>query len=50
MQTGMPQQLSPIPRTRRIDIGQMQKLSARRSPELVNTSNPGKDKEKVPKN
>ncbi len=50
MQTGMPQKLSPPTRTRRIDIGQVQKLSARKSPELVNTSNPGKDKEKVPKN
>lgn len=43
--------LEPFHRTKRIDPArQKETLSAVRSPELVNTSNPAKDKEKVPKN
>ncbi len=42
MEAGMPQTLSPVSRSKRIDIGQVQKLSARGSPELMNTSYPGK--------
>jgi predicted dehydrogenase len=50
LETGTAQKLEPFTRTRRIDTSRKQTLSARKSPELVNTSNPGRDKEKVPKN
>ena len=50
LETGMPQKLEPFTRSRRIDTAYKQTLAARKSPELVNTSNPGKDKQKVPKN
>ena len=51
LETGGPVRLEPFTRTRRIDTAaQKQTLSAQSSPELVNTSNPGKGKEKVPKN
>ncbi len=49
--SGKPEVLAPFTRTRRIDTkAQLQTLAAQKSPELVNTSNPGKDKEKIPKN
>ena len=51
LRSGRPQELPPFNRSRRIDpSAQEQKLAAQKSPELVNTSNPGKGKEKVPKN
>ncbi|MBB2962164.1 Gfo/Idh/MocA family protein [Methylobacterium sp. R2-1] len=51
LETGGPVTLEPFTRTRRIDTeAQRQTLSAQSSPDLVNTSNPGKGKEKVPKN
>ncbi len=50
LETGMPQKLEAFTRSRRIDTRQRQTLAAQKSPELVNTSNPGRDKEKVPKN
>lgn len=50
LETGLPQKLEPFERSRRIDTAHKQMLAARKSPALVNTSNPGKDKEKVPKN
>ncbi len=51
MATGMPQELEPFERTRRIDPGsQREELRAQKSPELVNASNPGRDTEKVPSN
>lgn len=43
--------LEPFTRTKRIDTKrQVETLRAQSSPELVNTSNPGKGKEKIPKN
>jgi predicted dehydrogenase len=46
-----PVKLEPFERTKRIDTAaQRETLKARKSPELVNTSNPGKGKEKVPVN
>lgn len=51
LRSGRPQELPPFVRNRRIDpSAQEEKLAAQKSPELVNTSNPGKGKEKVPKN
>ncbi|GJE80479.1 Gfo/Idh/MocA family protein [Methylorubrum thiocyanatum] len=51
LESGGPVRLEPFTRTRRIDTAaQKETLSAQSSPELVNTSNPGKGKEKVPKN
>ena len=50
LETGTAQQLEPFMRIKRIDTAQRQTLSARKSPELVHTSNPGRDKDKVPKN
>ena len=49
--SGRPEVLAPFTRTRRIDTKtQLQTLPAQKSPGLVNASNPGKGKEKVPKN
>ena len=46
-----PVKLEPFQRTKRIDTAaQRESLKARKSPDLVNTSNPGKGKEKVPVN
>ncbi|MEH3146646.1 MAG: Gfo/Idh/MocA family oxidoreductase [Methylobacterium frigidaeris] len=51
LETRGPVTLEPFARARRIDTeGQRQTLKARSSPDLVNASNPGKGKEKVPKN
>ncbi|WP_438346382.1 Gfo/Idh/MocA family protein [Methylorubrum populi] len=51
LESGGPVRLEPFTRTRRIDTAaQKQTLSAQSSPDLVNTSNPGRGKEKVPKN
>lgn len=51
LKTGQPQKLEPFTRSKRIDTtAQRETLAAQKSPELVNTSNPGKGKEKVPKN
>jgi predicted dehydrogenase len=51
IKTGGPVKLEPFTRTKRIDTkAQAETLRAQKSPELVNTSNPGKGKEKVPKN
>ena len=51
LKTGGAVQLEPFTRTKRIDTkAQAETLRAQKSPELVNTSNPGKGKEKVPKN
>ncbi len=51
LKTGMSQELEPFTRTKRIhSSAQEMKLSAQKSPDLVNTSNPGKEVEKVPKN
>ncbi len=51
LKTGQPQRLAPFTRSKRIDTkAQRETLAAKKSPELVNTSNPGKGKEKVPKN
>jgi len=51
LKEGTPQKLEPFTRSRRIDTkSQEQTLSAQRSPELVETSNPGKGQEKIPKN
>lgn len=51
LQTGTRQVLPPFTRTRRIDTqAQEQSLPAQKSPPLVNTSNPGKGKDKVPLN
>ena len=51
LRTKAPVPLEPFTRTRRIDMAvQEETLRAQKSPELVNTSNPGKGKEKVPKN
>jgi predicted dehydrogenase len=51
LESGAPQKLEPFTRSKRIDpSSQRETLSAQKSPELVNTSNPGKGKEKIPKN
>ncbi len=50
LKSGRPEALPPFARTKRIDTANVQTLSAKRTPELVNTSNPGRDKEKGPKN
>ncbi len=51
LKTGTSQKLEPFSRSKRIHpSNQIQKLSAQKSPELVNTSNPGKGKDKVPEN
>ena len=51
LKSGTSQALEPFERTRRIDTdGQQETLFAKTSPELVKTSNPGRGKEKVPKN
>ena len=51
LKSGQSEKLEPFTRTRRIGTDeQKETLSARRSPELVNTSNPGKGVEKIPKN
>ncbi|MFT8244314.1 Gfo/Idh/MocA family protein [Roseomonas sp. BN140053] len=51
METHQSQPLPPFTRSRRIDpAAQRETLAAQRAPELVNTSNPGKGKDKVPKN
>ncbi|KNY20739.1 glucose-fructose oxidoreductase [Methylobacterium sp. ARG-1] len=51
IKTGAAVKLEPLTRTKRIDTkAQAETLRAQKSPELVNTSNPGKGKEKVPKN
>ena len=51
LKTGRSVELEPFARLTRIDIYQQeQTLSAKSSPELVNTSNPARDQEKVPKN
>ena len=51
LRTGKPVVLPPFTRTKRIDTeSQEQRLRAKSSPDLVNTSNPGKDTEKQPKN
>ncbi len=51
LKSGSPQTLEPFTRTKRIDTqGQRETLSAKSSPELVNASNPGKGKDKSPKN
>lgn len=51
LKSGGPVTLEPFTRTKRIDTAaQKETLSAQKSPELVNTSNPGRGKEKVPQN
>ena len=51
LKTGGSVTLEPFNRTKRIDTAaQKETLPAVTSPDLVNTSNPGRDKEKVPKN
>lgn len=51
LKTGGPVTLEPFARSRRIDTrGQVQTLAARPSPDLINTSNPGRDKDRSPKN
>ena len=51
LKSGKPEKLEPFTRSKRIDTAsQEQTLSAQKPPELVNTSNPGKGKEKAPKN
>ncbi len=50
LKSGRPETLAPFTRRRRIDTAQVQTLAAKRTPELVNASNPGRDKEKGPKN
>ena len=51
IETGGPVKLEPFTRAKRIDTeAQRETLRAQKAPELVNTSNPGKGKEKVPKN
>ena len=51
LKDGGPVKLAPFERTKRIDTAaQLQTLKARKSPDLVNTSNPGKGKDKVPVN
>ena len=49
--TGKPQVLEPFTRIKRIDTsGQKETLRAQGTPELVNAKNPGKGKDKAPKN
>ncbi len=51
LETGQPQTLPPFTRTKRIDTtAQKQMLRAKSAPDLVNTSNPGKDTDKAPAN
>lgn len=51
LKTGQRQELEPFTRSKRIDTSaQKETLSAQKSPDLVKTSNPAKDTEKVPKN
>ncbi|MDR5784514.1 Gfo/Idh/MocA family oxidoreductase [Caballeronia sp. LZ065] len=51
METGRPVTFEPFERTRRIDTkAQLETLRAVKSPELVDTSNPGAGVDKVPKN
>jgi predicted dehydrogenase len=51
LESGKAQVLEPFTRSRRIDTdAQKETLAAKRSPELVNTSNPGKGQDKAPKN
>jgi predicted dehydrogenase len=51
IETGRPVTLEPFERTRRIDTkAQLETLRAVKSPELVDTSNPGAGVDKVPKN
>lgn len=51
LKSGGPVRLEPFTRSRRIDTqAQRMTLRAQKSPELVNTSNPGKGKEEVPMN
>ncbi len=51
LKSGKAETLEPFTRTKRTDASrQEERLSAQKSPELVNTSNPGKGKDKVPKN
>ncbi len=51
LRSGKPQALEPFTRSKRIDTSaQKETLGAKSAPALVNTSNPGKGKEKVPKN
>ncbi len=51
LKTGGPVRLEPFIRATRINTeAQRETLRAQASPELVNTSNPGKGKDKVPKN
>lgn len=50
LKSGKSETLPPFTRTRRIDTAQVQSLAAQKAPELINTSNPGKDVDKVPKN
>jgi predicted dehydrogenase len=51
LKTGQSVTLAPFTRTRRIDTAaQEETLPAKRSPELVKVSNPGRDMEKIPMN
>ena len=51
LRSGKPQTLEPFTRSKRIDTSaQKETLGAKSSPPLVNTSSPGKGKEKIPKN
>ena len=51
LKTGGPVKLDPFVRTRRIDTAaQRETLPAQKTPALVHTSNPSRDKEKAPKN
>ncbi len=51
LKSGTSQPLPPFERTKRIDPAEQEEtLTAQSSPNLVRTSNPGKDKEKSPKN
>ncbi len=51
LKSGKSETLEPFTRSRRVDPStQEQTLAATRSPELVNTSNPGRGKEKIPVN
>ena len=50
LESGRPEMLAPFTRGRRIDTANVQTLAARRTPELVNASSPGRDKERGPKN
>ncbi|GJD64301.1 Gfo/Idh/MocA family protein [Methylobacterium frigidaeris] len=51
IKSGGPVKLEPFTRTERIDTGaQRETLKAQEGPRLVNTSNPGKGKDKVPQN